>query len=100
MRRERPPAEWDDDMQLDNVFEIDEHIEDVKIDESELNYLFMPREEGEGFYEHMERTMAGIEDLDVEHAVDRIEEELGPDDDYYDDEDYYDDGEYPDEDDR
>lgn len=102
----RPPVEWDDDMELDEVIELDDHELDVKIDDHDLDYLMMPREEGEGFYEDMENRMNGIEDLDVDNEVDKMIEALeihpaflGPDD-LYDDEDYYEDGEFPDEDDR
>lgn len=97
LSRRRPPVEWDDDMELDEVIELDDHELDVKIDDHDLDYLMMPREEGEGFYEDMENRMRNIDDLDVDHEVDEMLDQLGPDD-LYDEEDYYEDGEFPDDD--
>jgi hypothetical protein len=93
----RPPSEWDDDMQLDEVIELDDHELDVKLDDHDLDYLMMPREEGEGFYEAMENRLA---DLDIDEACEAIIDEIGPEDETpYDDEDVYVGGdEWPDED--
>jgi hypothetical protein len=94
----RPPSEWDDDMQLDEVIELDEHEDDVRLEDHDLDFLMMAREEGEGFVEYMEQRM---QEIDVDESVNVIMDELDPGDRLpdYDPEDVYTDGEFSDEDD-
>ncbi len=89
-----PPIEWDDDLDLDDILELDDHALDFKLDEmsnediedEDLDTLMLPREEGEGFVEHMEQQMDKITISEILEQAD--DGEFDP----YDDEDVYDDG--------
>lgn len=47
---------WNDELVLDDGFDLDEHQDEVALDEM----AFLPREEGEGFIESMEQRLDAI----------------------------------------
>lgn len=104
MSKQKPPVEWDDELDLEDILELDEHGLDFKLDEmsnedieeEDLDYLMLPREEGDGFVEHMEQQMDKITIQEIRNAVDDGEFDK---EDVYDEEDQYVDfDDYPEED--
>jgi hypothetical protein len=80
------------DFEDDNVMDLDDtHVPEL-IDSRDLAYEFLPREEGEGFVEELERRIDDrIAQLDEDEVAQQILDEV------YDDEDLYDTGEHLDE---
>jgi hypothetical protein len=69
----RPPSDWDESLDLDEVIDLDEHELDFKLGLDRVgkgamrpaNIASIPREEGEGFYEDMEERMDKITIQDI-----------------------------------